>query len=86
MATPPMLFHVGHGGSAPSSSSGSVSEDDGTSLTAELSAVFSRREGGIKLTLRKNVGPLFDLVDSSTGKPQLDADLNYFDLANALLW
>jgi hypothetical protein len=83
------MFHAGHGGSAPSSSSGSASGDDfadGTSLRAELSAVFSRKEGGIKLTLRKNIGPLFDSVDSSTGKPELDKDLNYFELANAYGW
>ncbi|MDR2394784.1 MAG: hypothetical protein LBD93_11625 [Treponema sp.] len=86
---PPPRFHPGHGGSAPSSGGGSASGDDfadGTSLRAELSAVFSRQEGGIKLTLRKNVGPLFDLVDSSTGKPELDEDLNYFGLTNAYGW
>jgi hypothetical protein len=85
----PIRFHAGHGGSAPSSGSGSASEDDfagGTSLRAELSAVFSRKEGGIKLTLRKNLGPLFDEVDSSTGKAQLDEDLNYLGLANAYGW
>ncbi|MDR2797589.1 MAG: hypothetical protein LBB80_04535 [Treponema sp.] len=86
---PPKRFHPGHGGSAPSSGSGSASGDDfadGTSLRAELSTVFSRQEGGIKLTLRKNVGPLFDLVDSSTGKAELDEDLNYFGLTNAYGW
>ncbi|MDR3114568.1 MAG: hypothetical protein LBU25_03505 [Treponema sp.] len=83
------MFHPGHGGSAPSSSGRSASEDDfadGTSLRAELSTVFSRQEGGIKFTLRKNVGPLFELIDSSTGKAELDKDLNYLDLVNAYGW
>jgi hypothetical protein len=89
LSQPFIRLHPGHGGSAPSSGSGSASEDsfaDGTSLRAELSAVFSRKEGGIKLTLRKNIGPRFDLVDTSAGKAQLDEDLNYFDLANAYGW
>ncbi|MDR2483805.1 MAG: hypothetical protein LBD55_00215 [Treponema sp.] len=88
-ALSPEPRHAGHGGSAPSSSGGSAAEDDfadGTSLRAELSAVFSRKEGGIKLSLRKNVGPLFNLIDAAAGKAELDKDLNYFDFVNAYGW
>ncbi|MDR2500352.1 MAG: hypothetical protein LBD37_04645 [Treponema sp.] len=83
----PVVQHAGHGGSAPSAGGSGAEDDfdDGTSLRAELSAVFSRKEGGMKLTFRKNMGPLILGVDGE-GEAVEDESVNFLDTINAYGW